>query len=438
MRQNKTKPLITVIAASVILILALTLVANSPVLATTDSGNVNVEPAHVIWERSYGDAADDRAFSATKTGDGYLVAGSSRSTETGKIVGWILRLNPVGEVLWNRTFPAEDGSEIRQVLGLDDGFLLVANLFRPSGDVDGYVLRTDTEGVLLWNITLAGERVDKLFSATETADGLVLAGLTDAPDNGKSDVWIVKITANGSVVWDRTFGGDEDEAARAIVSRGDTYFVAGYTSLNGDENYDFLLLKLDASGKAVWNRTYGGAQSDKAYALAEVSDGLVMVGDTRSKGMGDCDAWIVKVDFDAKVKWETASGGAAFDMPTCVTASMDGGFLVGGFTFSFGNGKRDFWLLKLNGSGNKLWSCTQGKAAYEEAYAVLETAEDEFVMAGWINYAEGGPYDYYVVKITPATEGDWFSDYGFVTMCLALIAVVLFLSVFDMWRETHG
>jgi hypothetical protein len=103
---------------------------------------------------------------------------------------------------------------------------------------------------------------------------------------------------------------------------------------------------------------------------------------------------------------------------------MDCGFVVGGFTFSFGNGKRDFWLTKLDGSGNELWSCTQGGTAYEEAYAVLETAEDEFVMAGWKNYAEGGPYDFYVVKISPASSAGLFFDYGVFVYVFAAIAVL--------------
>lgn len=434
LRQSKTRPLFTLSVATAVIVLVVGVVASVPVFGAIDSGKVNVRPANLIWERAYGDAADDRAFSAAKAGDGYLIVGSSQSVVTGKTVGWILRLDPVGIALWNRTFPTEDGSEFRQVLGLTNGFLLVGNVFLPSGDVDGYVLRTDAEGVLLWNITLGGKRVDKLFSAAETTDGFVLAGLTYPTDNGESNAWVVKIDGDGKVVWDRTFGGAGDDAARAVVVSNDNCFVAGYANPNGGENYDFLLMKLDASGEVVWNRTYGGTQSDKAYALTEVSDGLVMVGDTRSKGMGDTDAWTVKVDFDGNIKWETTAGGEGFDMPTCVTASMDGGFLVGGFTFSFGNGKRDFWLFKLDGSGNELWSCTQGKAAYEEAYAVLETAKDEFVMAGWVNYAEGGPYDYYIVKISPSSGGDWWSSYGFIVRFASVIVAMLIAVIFVVVR----
>lgn len=378
---------------------------NGSIFGVAGSGNVKVEPAKLIWEKTYGGSGDDRAFSAAKVDDGFLVVGSSKSLKVDETVGWVLRLNSIGEVVWNWTFSVEDGSEFRQVLSLTDGFLLVGNVFKLSGDVDGYVLRTDSEGRLMWNITLGSEGVDRLFSATETADGFVLAGLTSHTAEGVSSVWIVKISGNGSVVWQKTFHEGSESAGRSVVCDGDDCLVAGYTSLDGSENYDFLMMKLNTLGEVVWNRTYGGLQSDKAYALTKVSGGFVVVGDTRSKGMGDNDAWVVKVDSDGDIQWDTTFGGKDYDSPTCVTISTDGGLLVGGFTFSFGNGKRDFWLTKLDGSGRELWSCTQGGAAYEEAYVVLETAKDDFVMAGWKNYVEGGPYDYCIVKISPTNVG---------------------------------
>ena len=126
--------------------------------------------------------------------------------------------------------------------------------------------------------------------------------------------------------------------------------------------------------------------------------------------------------------WEKTVGGVDFDMPTSISVSRDGSYLVGGFTFSFGNGKRDFWLFKLDNAGEVLWSCTQGKGSYEEAYAVLETAENEFVMAGWQNYIERGPYDYYIVKISPGNASDWGSAYlvgGFFLVAIVLVGVFL-------------
>ena len=423
MPQAKIKSLFAVLVMMTLVLLLVTFVMDVPVFGSTRAGGVNLEPANLIWEKTYGGSGDDRAFSAAKAGDGYLVVGSSTSFGENATVGWVLKIDAVGAVIWNITFPAEHGSEFRQVLGLDDGFLLVGNVFQASGSQDGYVVRLDNEGQVTWNLTVGGEGVDKLFAGSMASDGFVIAGLTYGV-GGDSDVWVVKVSGSGSLVWQKTYGDSaSDDAARSIFRDSDYFYVAGYTNEKAEQDYDFLLLKLDATGTLVWKHTYGGAQSDKAYAIAKASDGYVLVGDTHSKGNGDSDGWAIKVGSDGNVEWDAAFGGKDFDQATSVANSADGGFLVGGFTFSFGNCKRDFWLTKLDGSGREVWSCTQGGVNYEEAYVVLDAGQDEFVMAGWRNYVEGGPYDYYVVKISPASESGAFPSYVFVGWTVLAVVV---------------
>jgi hypothetical protein len=270
------------------------------------------------------------------------------------------------------------------------------------------------------------------------ADGFVLAGLTSRY-GGNSDVWVVKINDTGGLVWQRTYGNSAtDDTGRGVVRDGNSYFVVGYTNVKAEEDYDFLLLKLDTSGNMIWNQTYGGTQSDKGYAISQASNGYVLVGDTRSKGNGDDDAWAVKVDSEGNIEWETAFGGKDFDMATCVTNSADGGFLVGGFTFSFGHGKRDFWLTKLDGSGKEPLSFTQGGVNYEEAYSVLEAGNDEYVMTGWRNYFESGPYDYYVAKISPANDSVVFPVFIFVGSMLLVVAMLVAVFAFLKIRKKRS
>jgi hypothetical protein len=405
--------------------------------ASSNSDAVNLLEANVLWERTYGGAGDDRAFYAATVADGFVVVGSSTSFQQGATVTWVLRLDSEGNVVWNQTFLEGSGSEFRSVLNLDDGFLLVGNVFLPSGKTDGYVVRIDDEGKTCWNITLDGEDFGKLFSAVKVQDGFVLVGLSYS-FGGDSEVLVVKIDDDGNEVWSKTFGGAMEDAGRAVASvEGNCYVVAGYTNSMSNGDYDFLLLKLDASGNMVWNKTYGGTESDKAYAIAETRGGCVVTGDTRSKGAGESDAWIIKVDADGILVWDTAVGGGGFDMPTCIVVSDYGGFLVGGFTFSFGNGERDFWLFKVDDAGNVLWSCTVGRSAFEEAYAALEVAENEFVMAGWTNSVGQGHYDFYIVKISLENDGSWLSAYNFLVSALILsaIAIVVLVVVFLLVRR---
>jgi hypothetical protein len=425
MRLKRSTLFFLLLAITILLAPNFTVIRNSTASAASSSDTITPQQANLIWEKTYGGTGDDRAFCATTVADGYVVAGSSTSLEQDRTVAWVLKLDHDGNMLWNQTFSEGAGSEFRSVLNLEDGLLLVGNVFQPSEDIDGYVVRTDAEGKLLWNITLGGKEIDKLFSAVQTQDGFILAGLTYSFGNG-SQVWVVKTDANGSVAWNKTYGGAGEDAGRAIaLTAGNHYVVAGYTNSMGNGDYDFLLLKIDASGNLSWSKTYGGTQSDKAYAVMGTADGCVLVGDTRSKGAGDNDAWIVKVDLDGDLIWDKTVGGEGFDMPNCATVSNYGGYLAGGFTFSFGNGERDFWLFKIDDQGNVPWSCTVGRSGYEEAYAVLETAENEFVMAGWTNSIGEGHYDFYVAKIAVENSSEAPSVYQFVTSALILAAVVL-------------
>jgi hypothetical protein len=410
------------------------------VSATANSDSVNLLKANVLWEKTYGGAGDDRAYYAASVADGFVVVGSSTSFEQDKTVAWVLKLDNDGNMVWNQTFLEGEGSEFRCVLSLDDGFLLVGNVFLPSGDTDGYVVKIDTEGKMSWSTTIGGGNVDKLFSAVETQDGFVLVGLTYSFSDD-ADVWVVKMDANGNVVWDKTYGGAMEDAGRAITSaENQSYMIAGYTNSMGNGDYDFLLLKIDAAGDLSWNKTYGGLQSDKAYAIAETAGTYVIAGDTRSKGSGDNDAWITKIDSNGDLLWDKTAGGEGFDMPNCLTVSNSGGYLVGGFTFSFGNGERDFWLFKIDDTGNIPWSSTVGRSTFEEAYAVLEVAENEFVMVGWTNSIGQGHYDFYVTKISVENSGVGLSAYLFIAVALiagAIVIVVLVVVFFFIRRRVN-
>jgi hypothetical protein len=367
--------------------------------------------ASLLWEKTYGGTGDDRCFYLVNAGNGYVVAGSSTSFEIGKTVAWIVRLDQDGNALWNRTYNENFGGEFRYVTDLDDGFLIVGNTFTTLGSTNGYVLKIDNNGNPIWNITLqANCGVNKLFSAAKIQGGFVLVGLTQQTGNGNSKVWLVKIDSEGNVIWNKSYGDSADSAGRGVTLTADgCYMVAGYTDGATNEDYDFLVLKIDAAGALLWNRTYGGLESDKAYGIAPAVDGSIIAGDTRSKGAGDSDAWIIKIDLNGNFVWDKTFGGEGFDVPTCITPLSNGDYLVGGITFSFGNGQRDFWLFKINNAGRALWSCTVGRSSYEEAYAVVQNAEDMFlgdkyVMAGWTNSIGQGKYDFYIVKLEVPSE----------------------------------
>ena len=382
-RPSATKILLALFIVSIILTVT-TAAAESDSLPKITGTSVSVLPANVIWTKTYGTLGDDdRAYCALPAGGGYLVVGSSESNQTDVTVGWALMLDQEGNAVWNKTFLVGSGTEIRSVLNLTNGFLLVGNEFLSSGDMNGFVAKIDEQGDLIWNKIIGGNGTDEFYSAFASSDGFILLGLSSQNGGAQSQAWIVKIDTNGNILWNKTYSPASDSVAKAGVQASDgNYVVCGYADPRGPSDFSFLLMKIDPEGNVVWNQTYGEKGSQEATAITEASDGYVMVGNTQAPD-GNMHAWVIKVNFNGTLLWTKTVGGRNADSPSCITPSGDGGYLVGGFTFSFGAGNRDFWLFKISDSGRVIWSCTQGDTGYQEAYSVIPTSKNQCVIVGW-------------------------------------------------------
>lgn len=436
-RPSATKILLALFIVSIILTVV-TAAAESNSLPKITGTSVSVFPANVIWTKTYGVLGDDdRAYCALPAGDGYLVVGSSESNQTDVTVGWALMLNQEGNAVWNKTFLVGSGTEIRSVLNLTNGFLLVGNEFLSSGEMSGFVAKIDEQGNLIWNKIIGGNGTDEFYSAFASSDGFVLLGLSSQNGGAQSQAWIVKIDTNGNILWDKTYSPASDSVAKAGVQASDgNYVISGYADPRGPSDFSFLLMKIDPEGNVVWNQTYGEKGSQEATAITEASDGYVMVGNTQAPD-GNMHAWVIKVNFNGTLLWTKTVGGGNADSPSCITPSGDGGYLVGGFTFSFGAGNRDFWLFKISDSGRVIWSCTQGDAGYQEAYGVIPTSKNQCVIVGWTD-PPGHPalvgrarYMFYVVNINYPKDNGGSSTLQLVLfsaiVCDALLAISLIL-----------
>jgi hypothetical protein len=398
----------------------------------------SVLPANTVWEKTYGGAADDRAFFAVPAGDGYLAVGSSSSIVANATVGWVLKIDGDGNEVWNKTFLEGFGTELRYAVNLTDGFLLVGNQFMVSGDVNGFVAKIDNQGIIIWQTIIGEENIDKLFSGIITLDGFAVFGLTQSYDNNQSAAWVVRLDNDGKVIWYKTFGQTNPTILRSgVLAQDGDYVLAGYTDLSSGNNYDFYLLKVHPDSSMVWNKTYGGVQSEKAYSMTKAVDGYTLVGEIESR-TSSTDAWVLKVDENGNNVWAKTVGGKDADSPAYVTTSKDGGYLVAGFTFSFGQGQRDFWLFKINDQGQIIFSLTQGDSGFQEAYCVIEK-NNSYVMVGWTD-PMGQPaligkkmYDFYITELSVTPNGDGTLDLQLTDYVIIVFSILLF-ALFLMFK----
>lgn len=225
---------------------------------------------------------------------------------------------------------------------------------------------------IIWDKTLGDSGADSLISIQQTSDGgYVLAGkksnLLDSDDdsNNSSDYWILKLDGTGSKVWDENFGGSFGDRANSIQETSDGGFIVGgssRTQLIDGGKPNCLIVKLDADGNKVWDKTLGGSLDNQANFIQQTSDGGYVVAGSSNSNDGDItdgnnggkDYWIVKLDGSGIKVWDKTLGGSNTDEATSIQQTSDEGYIVAGYTFSSdgditdgNNGSSDFWIIKL-------------------------------------------------------------------------------------------
>jgi len=242
-------------------------------------------------------------------------------------------------------------------------------------------------------------------SLIQTSDGgYAIAGATTSFGAGELDVYLVKLDANGNLQWTKTIGGPEIEEGNSLLQTSNGgYVIAGYTASFGAGKADVYVVKLDANGNLQWTKTIGGKDEDVGTSLIQTSDsGYAIAGVTKSFGAGKADVYVVKLDANGNLQWTKTIGGENDDRGFSLIQTSDGGYAIAGETESFGAGKDDVYVVKLDANGNLQWTKTiDVKNEYLSEPSLIQTSDGGYAIAGstisfgagWINV------DVYVVKL---------------------------------------
>jgi hypothetical protein len=254
----------------------------------------------------------------------------------------------------------------------------------------------------VWQKTYCGSGEDRAYSIQQTTDGgYIVAGGTYSFGAGEEDVYVIKLDANGNKVWEKTFGGSDYDWAYSIQQTSDGgYIIAGWTGSFGAGENDVYIIKLDANGNLVWEKTYGGNVDDEAYSIQQTKDGgYIVAGYTDSFGAGWDDIYIIKLDVNGNKVWQKIYGGSNDDKAYSIQQTKDGGYIVAGGTNSFGAGKYNVYIIKLDANGNKVWEKTYGGSGYDWARSIQQTTDGGYIVAGGTLSFGAGGYNVYVIKM---------------------------------------
>jgi hypothetical protein len=409
----------------------------------------------IQWQKNFGGTDSDEAKSIQQTSDGgFVVVGNTYSLDNdvasnhGLCDSWIVKMNGSGVPEWKKSFGGTGidlSNAIQQTV--DGGYIFTGWSNSIDGDVTGnfgfedvWVVKLDNIGNIQWQKSFGGTGNDQSYDIQQTTDGgYIIAGISSSNDidvssnNGCFDYWIVKLNNTGIIQWQKSFGGSGCEYVSSIRQTTDGgYIVGGWTgSVDGDVTvnygeYDYWIVKLDNSGIIQWQRSFGSLHDDQAYSIQQTSDNGYIIAGVSFLTADDDEGnyWVLKLDSLGLLQWEKPFGGTADDGAYSIQQTADGGYIVAGGSNSTdgdvttNSGSLDYWIVKINSSGDLIWEKSFGGTLDETPTSIQQTTDGGFIIAGWSVSNDGdltGSYglgDYWILKLNnPSTGFEEFDNF---------------------------
>jgi hypothetical protein len=271
-----------------------------------------------------------------------------------------------------------------------------------SGSWDFWLIKTNSQGIEEWNQTFGGSSSDYGRSVQQTTDGgYIIAGFTSSFGNGGSDVWLIKTGSDGNEEWNQTLGGNDSELGESVEQTTDGgYIITGtifYENLGG---VDVLLIKTDSDGNEEWSRTFGGNNNDYGYSVQQTTDGgYIISGSAGSFGIYGTDLWLIKADAQGIEEWNRTFDIGPGEAGYSVQQTQDGGYILTGWSSSENNWSNpDLCLIKTDSEGNKLWSQVFGGSEDDYGRSVKQTSEGGYVITGYTASYGNGDKNIWLIK----------------------------------------
>jgi len=380
------------------------------------------------WARTYGGNRYDYAHSFQQTSDGgYIIAGNTSSFNTGYDNDiWIFKLSSDGEIEWQKTYGGSEQEEARSIQQTTDGGYIIVGETRSfgAGENDIWIFKLSSDGEIEWQKTYGGSGSDSASSIQRTQDGgYIVAGEIEylEEDQRIRDAWFSKLSSEGDIEWQKAYGGHKSYFVSFIQQRDDGgYIVAGNTSSSGAGETDIWFLKLTSDGEIEWQKTYGGNKGDSVSSIQQTGDGgYIVLGDTSSFSAEGSDCWILKLSSGGDIEWQKTYVGDKSYSASFIQQTSEGGYIVAGSTFSGaewgGPSERDIQVLKLSSTGSIEWQrAYAGSDLYLASY-IEQTIDGGYIVAGSTESSDEGwcdDYDSLILKLSSAGDTEWQKTYG--------------------------
>lgn len=317
---------------------------------------------------------------------------------------------------WERTVGGASDDKISAITPLPNGdFVVAGNSRANSGSLyDAWVLGVGADGRLLWQRAFGGQETDQILDLVTTADGDVFAiGHTRSSGAGESDLWFLRLAKDGTVLNRRTLGGPQNDRARAAAP--DTeggLFVTGFTASHGAGGRDIWIMRLSPEGEPLWTQTLGDTGYDDGYDIIAMPDGgAAVTGFVWTDERRGFDLIVIRLSAAGETVWRRSFHRAGFEAGTALDVTPDGGLVVLGTTSIDGLRDQDLWAIRLDANGAKLWERTYGGPKPEEPWGLAASASGGFLIAAQ-TFSQGNGGDIWLFRLTPDGAVAWERTFG--------------------------
>ena len=358
-----------------------------------DAVKVTKEPKpafDTVWQKIYGGEDDDVANAVVMLEDGdTAIIGECKSYGAQRSDICVTRINSEGQTRWRKLLGGKKSDRGMAISRAKDGNLLIlgsGKSFNPNADRDIYAAKLSLEGNVLWEKTFGGDRDEYAGGIAGTNDGgvLIVADTESYSKKGYKDIYILRLDKNGNEISKRTIGGEKAEEAKALTRTADgNFMMVGSREVERSGDADFFLMKLDQNGQKIWARTLGETNHDVLNAVTPTPDGgVVATGSTRSFGSEQTDLSVMYFNKNGKLIWHKIYGYKYYDEGNAVTMTKNGGYLIAGTTNSMGKGDFDTYIIALDAKGTLIWSKLYGERDKDIAHGITRTTDGSIVVVG--------------------------------------------------------
>ncbi len=352
---------------------------------------------------------------ATTPDCGFVVTGSTFSYGAGSYDGFLTKFDQDGNQLWFKTYGDGLSNTFSDVLVLSDGYLLTGNTDGSNLGGYFYIIKTDLNGVEVWTRRYRNSVFNNGYDALEANDGNIVVSGRARYHYNQSTQTILKIERNtGNLIWNKVYGSTDhlDGRAEKILHTADGGFIVSGASryYSGNGFWDASLLKVDVNGDFQWSYDYGlPNKSEQAFDVEITTDGgFILTGDSYDSGAGEHDVLVIRTDANGALLWAKNYGGFEKDYGVEIEPACDGGYLIYGKTLSFGNGLYDSYFVKINSTGDLMWSKTLGGPSDEIDAGLVRTGDCGFAVAVRTQSYGEGDYDMWIAKMGDTGPSDCY------------------------------